>query len=161
MHVYYSNKTLFKELNLAPKITIDKKRYRELCNISYELEYKKTQIKKIIEPHMHEDFIARVYLMGKLNRCIELLEDDEHSRRAAYTNLHENQLGKCIVMVHCFIRRGRVHINEYYRSQEASRNFQYDYQTACMLMEKLTKQLNKKAGKINVMVMSFHKEIDQ
>ena len=160
MHVYSNNKTLFKELNKAHKISIDKKMYKELCNIVYELEYKSTQLKKNIEPHMYEDFLERVYLMGRLDRCIEFLKEDEHSRRAVFSNLYENQMGRCIVAVHTFIRDDKVHINEYYRSQEASRNFQYDYQTACLLMDKLTKQLNKKVGKITVMVMSFHKEIN-
>jgi len=160
MHVYSNNKTLFKDLNKAPKIIIDKKKYKELCNISYMLEYKTSQLNKKIKPHMNEDFLERVYLLGRLDRCIEFLQDDEHSRRAVFSNLYENQMGRCIVTVHAFIRDDKVHINEYYRSQEASRNFQYDYQTACLLMNKLTKQLNKKVGKITVMVMSFHKEIN-
>jgi hypothetical protein len=158
----YDHKKLFKDLKKSKPIVIDGKNYKELFNITYTLEYRNGKTKRVAQPHTTDDHYERLYLLRKLEHCSEVLEHDLHSRRAAFSNLYENGLGKCIVSVHIFIRDNKLYINEYYRSQEASRNFEYDKDTAMLLMDKLLEDFKEdgiKPGTITVMVMSFHKEI--
>jgi len=158
----YDHKKLFKDLEKSKPILIDGKNYKELFNITYTLEYRNGKTKRKAQPHLQDDHYERLYLLAKLDHCIEVLGHDIHSRRAAFSNLYENGLGKCIVLVQIFVRDGRLYINEYYRSQEASRNFEYDKETASLLMDKILDEFKEdgiKPGTITVMVMSFHKEI--
>jgi thymidylate synthase len=83
-----------------------------------------------------------------------------NSRRAVFTNLYDNGLGKCISLVHLFCRDGKAYINQYYRSQEFNKNFAYDFQTAIILMKKAMNELNVKPGLIIVFVANLHKEIE-
>jgi len=149
---------LYGDLANSKSIVIDNKKYKELINISYELTFSTDFIFERIPPHQPDDLNERQYLIRRLFDCISILENDKHSRRAAYANVYTNKMCKCISMVQVFIRDGNININEFYRSQHAIRNFDFDVQTASILMDMLTHELNVQPGKITVFVTSFHKD---
>jgi len=151
---------LKKCLSNSPIINIDGKKYRELCNVTYKIDFDIYSLIAPLKPHMEDDLLERNYLLKRLDECITELKRDKHSRRAVFSNLYPNGLGKCISLVQVFIRNDIVNMNLYYRSQEADRNLQFDIQTANLMMEKLIKDLESEPGEINVFVTSFHREIN-
>jgi thymidylate synthase len=150
---------LFRDLDESKIITVDKKKYKELVSVVYELLYDEEMLNATILPPFDEDIAERKELLSRLPACAKMLENDIHSRRATYCNLYDNNFGKCITLVHIFVRDRKVNINEYYRSQNALKNFDYDYQTASLIMRYMTKALKLTPGNITVFCMSFHKEV--
>jgi len=138
-------------------IKIDGKNFKELLNISYEIDYQSNILDKRVSPDKLDDQLERGYLIDRSDECIKLINKDIHTRRGVYCNLYQNNFGKCISLVQIFIRDKKIFINEYYRSQHLN-NFKYDCQTASLIMENLILDLNLDPGKITVFVMSFHKE---
>ena len=159
----YSNRTssCFKDLNSKQSkiITIEGKEFVELTNIIFDLNFDKHILKEKLELPNNNDKKEREYLISRLPEVINVLNRDINSRRAVFTNLYDNNLGKCISLVHFFVREGKVNLNTYFRSQEASKNFFYDYQTHMILIKKVSDKLKLEPGKITIFVANFHLEI--
>lgn len=142
-------------------VTIGDKQFRELINVLYQLPYNELTIEQNVpEPH-EEDRKEREYLLIRSEDCIRLLKDCEHSRQAIYTNLYPNNMAKCIVSAHFFVRDGKVYLNMYIRSQEATKNFNYDHQTACLLMKKVAEALDLEKGQILIFAANLHYTMEE
>lgn len=140
--------------------TISGKKYEEYLNLDYEIDY---NLKKLDEqiPYPHiEDEEERNYLLERCDDVIEILKKDKYSRQAVFTNLYENGMGKCIVLVHFFYRADKLFLNTYFRSQNMENNLEYDKQTHILMMNKVCKSLNFLPGKIFVFCANFHREIN-
>lgn len=131
-----------KALCNAPTIIVDCSEYKELINVQYEIPYHRPDIIKI-QPNEQDDDVERKYIMNHSEHSLEYLIEDRNSRRAVFPITYVNGMGKCICLVHLFIRDQKLHINEYFRSQNFQRNFEYDCETACMVMENCLNILNK------------------
>jgi hypothetical protein len=162
--IYKSNTEIVNDLVRQPTITIDGSNYKELINVVYEISYR--PVKVDLPPQEPDDDVERNYLLSRLDQCMEIiLIEDANTRRAVYPNIYPNGLCKCICLVHFFVRGKELHINEYYRSQNYDRNYMYDCDTACLLMERGLSLLNKycafevdkiKPGKITVFCSNLH-----
>jgi len=141
------------------QVTIENVRYKELCNVVYRLRFNEELLKQHIEPPHTEDAYERMDLLSSVSEMLTLFKVDTNSRRAVFCNTYLNsQRGKCISLVHAFLRHGSVFINEYYRSQCLD-NFEYDWQTATMIMAKLSFFTFANPGVITVFCANFHKKI--
>lgn len=151
--------TMFSDLNsiISKQVLIGGKKYKELLNIVYELPFSKKIIKEAISPPHLEDEYERDYLFKRLDDVILILKKDINSRQAIYANLYSNKMGKCITTVHFFVRNNKIHLNTYFRSQEAIKNFRYDHQTHCLLVKEVSRKLRVGIGTITVFVANFHK----
>ena len=159
---YRSNFELLKtDLNNQPLIKICDKQWKELVNVSYEIPYDTDKIITLKNYETFDDFLERIYMMSTVDMSIDLFKNDIHSRRAAFSNTYpmDEHACKCIGMVQLFIRDVFVHINEFYRSQNFETNFEYDCQTAILLMKKATEKFNVLPGHITVFCTSLHKEV--
>jgi hypothetical protein len=163
--IYRNDKEIEHDLVRSPSIEIGGSAYKEIINAVYEIPYRKPRA-PFHSPDLVEDDHERQYLMKRIDDCIViLLAEDRNSRRAVYANLYPSEMCKCICLVHLFLRDQKLYINEYYRSQNYQRNYGYDCDTACMLMEKALGMINKycafevdkvTAGSITVFCSNLH-----
>lgn len=155
----------YNELNLISKDLergiirkIDKKTYRELTNIIYELKFNKKILEKYILSPSKKDIKERISLNKQTKYVFKELEKDIHSRRAVIC--YPNHFNKCISLLQFFVRREKININAYYRSQNWKENSKYDIQTLNILMKNLINKMQLDDGKITVIVASLHKEME-
>lgn len=152
---------LFDDLRNSQQIVeVSRKKFQELINIIYELKYYEEALRLKIGLPCLEDKEERDYLLWRTDDVIKVLQRDRNSRQAVFSVLYNNNLGKCISLVHFFIRDEKVYLNTYFRSQEGFKNFDYDFQTHCLLANKVAKFLNIDVGKITVFVANFHRTIE-
>jgi thymidylate synthase len=105
-------------------------------------------------PHL-EDEEERNYLLSRTRECIDLFKDESQTRQAVYSNLYQNNMGKCISLIQFFIH-DELCLNAYIRSQESKNNFMYDYQTMCLLIKKVSNEIIITPGKITIFTTNFH-----
>jgi len=143
------------ELDQELTIKIGRKHYKELINVSYEVDYLEHSTPDT-SPDEKDDEVERSYLLDTLNKRLNVFEYDRNSRRLVYPNLYPNGLGKCISLVNAFIRNDAFHINIYIRSQNILKNFKYDCETMSILMKAGIDALHLKPGKITVFCTNLH-----
>lgn len=145
---------------MLSEITVRGKKYLEILNYIYQIQYDKDLLSKKIEPNFKEDEEERYDILSRVNgQLIPLLKQDHNTRQACFSILYPNGLGHCISTVHILLRNNTIILNEYYRSQNCSINLEYDKQTACMIVQEVLKHFPNYKSLITVFVASYHKEI--
>lgn len=146
-------------------IKIDNKLYKELNNVIYEIPYSYfSEIAEMVPNHIEDEY-ERQYLLSRIPECIKEFSNEQNSRKAVYANIYQNNMCKCICTVNMYIRKGKLYINEFYRSQNFNSNFFYDCKTACLIMDETIYQLKEKCnldiqpGIITVFCSNLHKNI--
>lgn len=150
---------IFKQLNQQVALKINRRFYRELLNVSYEVDH--TKHKRLTKsPNEEDDKVERTFLVENFIKNFAVFKDDRNSRRLIFPNLYPNGLGKCISSVSAFIRNEEIFINVYIRSQDFLNNFEYDCETLSFLMRTAIKTLSVKPGKITVFCNNLHYSVE-
>jgi len=149
---------ILKDLDQELTLKINRKYYKELTNVSYEVDYH-ANITLTALPDEADDKAERFYLINTLTGRLNVFEDEEHSRRLVFPNLYPNGLCKCISLVNAYIREDKFYVNVFIRSQNFLENFKYDCETMAILMHVGIEELSLSPGKITVFCTNLHKEI--
>lgn len=146
---------------MSGEIIVRGKRYFEILNYIYHIQYDENLLSKKINPNFKEDEDERYYILSRVNgELIPLLKKDNNTRQACFSILYHNGLGHCISALQILLRDNTIILNEYYRSQNFEVNLEYDNQTACMIIKEVLKHFPNYKSLITVFVASYHKEIE-
>lgn len=146
---------------MSGEIIVRGKRYFEILNYIYHIQYDENLLSKKIDPNFKEDEDERYYILSRVNgELIPLLKKDNNTRQACFSILYPNRLCHCISALQILLRDNTIILNEYYRSQNFGANLEYDNQTACMIIKEVLKHFPNYKSLIIVFVASYHKEIE-
>jgi thymidylate synthase len=141
---------------------VDESKYQEIYNFNYTLDYDEQYLKRNIKPNLRGDLKERVELCTDAVKSYEkYMKHDMTTRQCVIFKTYQgnSELAACLSLLQLIVRKGKLDLHVFTRSQNYDNNFDYDNQTYMMVLQYVLGfiDVDVEVGKVHVHVTSLHR----